>query len=128
MWWIKILYLVLEIWALKAKANHPHHHHHGGEHHDGHHGHHHHHQMSDDLTENLSRSSPIVSSFSHKLPGTGSFMSVTRYFNTNVKDHNHSNHADHAPEQERTRVINAQGDQFHPWNPRFQVGFYHYEH
>jgi len=121
MWWIKILYLVLEIWALKAKANHPHHHHHGGEHHDGHHGHHHHHQMSDDLTENLSRSSPIVSSFSHKLPGTGSFMSVTRYFNTNVKDHNHSNHDDHVPEQQRTRVINAQGDQFHPWNPRFQV-------
>jgi len=121
MWWIKILYLVLEIWALKAKANHPHHHHHGGEHHEGHNGHHHHHQMSDDLTENLSRSSPIVSSFSHKLPGTGSFMSVTRYFNTNAKDHNHSNHDDHVPEQQRTRVINAQGDQFHPWNPRFQV-------
>lgn len=121
---MKILYLVLEIWALKAKANHPHHHHHGGGHHDGHHGHHDlHHQMSDvDLTENLSRSSPIVSSFSHKLPGTGSFMSVTRYFNTNVKDHNHSNHDDDVPEQQRTtHVINAQGDQFHPWNPRFQV-------
>jgi len=125
---MKILYLVLEIWALKAKGNHPHHHHGGGGHHDdGHHhgGHHdHHHQMSDDLTENLSRSSPIVSSFSHKLPGTGSFMSVTRYFNANVKDHNHShnhNDDDDVPEQQRTRVINAQGDQFHPWNPRFQV-------
>merc|ERR1712043_15973 len=121
MWWMKILYLVLGIWALKAQANHPHHHgHHGGHHHD--HGHDHHHQMSDDLTENLPRSLPIVSSFSHKLPGTGSFMSVTRYFNANVKDHNHSNHEhDDVTEQQRTRVINAQGDEFHPWNPRFKV-------
>jgi len=118
---MKILYLVLGIWALKAQANHPHHHgHHGGHHHD--HGHDHHHQMSDELTENLPRSLPIVSSFSHKLPGTGSFMSVTRYFNANVKDHNHSNHEhDDVTEQQRTRVINAQGDEFHPWNPRFKV-------
>lgn len=120
---MKILYLVLGIWALKAQANHPHHHgHHGGHHHDHGHDHDHHHQMSDDLTENLPRSLPIVSSFSHKLPGTGSFMSVTRYFNANVKDHNHSNHEhDDVPEQQRTRVINAQGDEFHPWNPRFKV-------
>lgn len=123
---MKILYLVLEIWALKAKANHPHHHSHhdhGGHHHDHAHTHH---QMSDDLTENLSIP-PIVSTFSHKLPGTGSFMSVTKYFNANVKEHNHSSNHHHdneddvPDEQQRTRVINAQGDQFHPWNPRFQV-------
>merc|ERR1739846_270024 len=43
--------------------------------------------------------------------------SVTRYFNVDRSIDQNRSHGD----QQRTRVINAQGDQFHPWNPRFQV-------
>ena len=63
-----------------------------------------------------------VSSFSHSLPGTGSYISVTRYFNSPVGgavlapsnldlDHNQSSNGDQAQ------------DNFHPWNPRFKVSF-----
>jgi len=114
-----LIYLILESLIL-VQANHPHHH--------SHHGHH---SMGHDASEHhasghhapVQVNTPLVSSFSHKLPGTNSFMSVTRYFNSASGDHNlsagHSN--TNEEETQRTRVINAQGDQFHPWNPRFQV-------
>lgn len=59
----------------------------------GKHQHHHH-----------ATAGPQVSSFYHQLPGTNSYMSVTRYFTT-------------ANSQNATKSQ----DNFHPWNPRFQV-------
>lgn len=59
------------------------------------HNHHHNHQ------------STFLSSFSHQLPGTNSYMSVTRYFTQNQTN---------LPRQGK-----EQQDNFHPWNPRFQI-------
>ena len=70
---------------------------------------------------------PFVSSFSHALPGTNSYMSVTRYFNQ-------PSPAVPAHEATRTQVPStsalslndplnqSSGDNFHPFNPRFEVG------
>merc|ERR1712021_174596 len=54
--------------CMETEANHP-----GG--HGGHHQHHHH------YSNHQVQNKPFVSSFSHALPGTNSYMSVTRYFN-----------------------------------------------
>ena len=68
----------------------------------------------------VQQANSYVSSFSHSLPGTGSYMSVTRYFpappgdvvTSNLDlDHNQSSNGDQAQ------------DNFHPWNPRFKVSF-----
>jgi len=115
--WI-LLSLILQS-LISVQANHPGHHHHG-------HGHGSH-SMShgpSPIQHAHNPTSQVVSSFSHKLPGTDSFMSVTRYFNGAFNsDLNQSDggHHEQEAEQQRSRVINAQGDQFHPWNPRFQV-------
>ena len=70
---------------------------------------------------------PFVSSFSHALPGTNSYMSVTRYFNQ-------PSPAVPTHEATRTQVPStsalslndplnqSSGDNFHPFNPRFEVG------
>ena len=87
-----------------AQCNHGHHGHHS------HHAHHAHHAPTAFAT-------PLVSSFSHKLPGN-SYMSVTRYFGgagpTAV-----GAVADRLENQ--SRQGHAVQDNFHPWNPRFQV-------
>jgi len=73
------------------------------------HGHHHHHAASPPFQP------PLISSFSHKLPGTNSYMSVTRYFNSRQP-----NHFENQSQQQRQGHA-VQPDGFHPWNPRFQV-------
>jgi len=98
-----LIFLKIALVLVIVQANHPH----------SHHAHGHHPMPHDSGAEG----GPIVSSFSHKLPGSNSFMSVTRYFNVDRSIDQNRSHGD----QQRTRVINAQGDQFHPWNPRFQV-------
>ena len=118
--WILPLLILQSL--ISVQANHPGHHHH--------HSHGSHSMIHHDVPPIQHAHNPtsqVVSSFSHKLPGTDSFMSVTRYFNgafnadLNQSDGGH--HEQEAAEQQRTRVINAQGDQFHPWNPRFQVRY-----
>lgn len=94
--------------VMETEGNHPGHHHHGA------HNHHNHPQVQTPVQTNS-----YVSSFSHSLPGTNSYMSVTRYFNsppaaaasptTSLDDHNQSSSGDQAQ------------DNFHPWNPRFTI-------
>jgi len=91
--------IIILLMASVASANHGHHHGHSGAHHT--HG-------------PISQSSPpVVSSFSHVLPGTNSYMSVTRYFNTHGTAHEH--------ETTLSEHNHSTEDNFHPWNPRFQV-------
>merc|ERR1712051_535426 len=61
-------FMAFGLFTKKIEANHP-----GG--HGGHHQHHSHH------SNHQVQNKPFVSSFSHALPGTNSYMSVTRYFN-----------------------------------------------
>jgi hypothetical protein len=81
-----------------------------------------HHMMSSE------RRQPFVSSFSHKLPGTGSYMSVTRYFNVpsslptnpdNLSESSRSSNSPFSPQHEQ-----APRDYFDPWSPRFKVIFF----
>ena len=97
--WITIMgtFLVLLAFLATAWGNH------------GHHGGHHH---SHHLT--ASAPQPLISSFSHKLPGTNSYMSVTRYFN--------SRQLQQQENQSQQRQGHAVQDGFDPWNPRFKVG------
>jgi len=112
-----LLLAFLAFSVMETEGNHPgsHHHHHGD------HSNHHNHQSQvqtpvQPLVQQAN--SRYVSSFSHSLPGTGSYMSVTRYFpappgavvTSNLDlDHNQSSNGDQAQ------------DNFHPWNPRFKV-------
>ena len=78
----------------------------------------------------LVQANSYVSSFSHSLPGTNSYMSVTRYFNSPPGatvvasreskvldlDHKQSHSGDPLSDQAQ--------DYFHPWNPRFKVSLF----
>ena len=88
--------------------------------HHGNHGSHHHHSHS-----STSHQQPLISSFSHKLPGTNSYMSVTRYFNSrpNVDD----GQLLHQENQSQRQGHAVQDNGFHPWNPRFQVLLRHFK-
>ena len=93
-----IFVVILAILA-SALANHGHHAHRGNHGTVGH--------------ATVGHATPFVSSFSHKLPGTNSYMSVTRYFGApggidRLRDN-------------QSRQGHAVQDNFHPWNPRFQV-------
>jgi hypothetical protein len=70
----------------------------------GNHPHHHHHHLQQQPTP------LVISSFSHQLPGTNSYMSVTRYFG--------SSSAPPALSENHNQTLQ---DNFHPWNPRFKV-------
>jgi len=101
--------------VMETEGNHPgHHHHHGA------HSHHNHQSQVQTPVQPPVQANSYVSSFSHSLPGTGSYISVTRYFNSPPAvvaspttsldlDHNQSSNGDQAQ------------DNFHPWNPRFKV-------
>ena len=80
----------------------------------GHHGNHH------SLHSSITHQQPLISSFSHKLPGTNSYMSVTRYFNSrpSVDDGQLLLHQENQSQRQGHAV---QDNGFHPWNPRFQV-------
>merc|ERR1711953_1506894 len=80
----------------------------------GHHGNHH------SLHSSITHQPPLISSFSHKLPGTNSYMSVTRYFNSrpSVDDGQLLLHQENQSQRQGHAV---QDNGFHPWNPRFQV-------
>lgn len=99
----RILLLAFMAFITETEGNHPgsgaHHHHHHQTHHDNH----------------QTVQTPFVSSFSHSLPGTNSYMSVTRYFNAPAADVHTAptlNHSDGDGD-------NPKG--YDPWNPRFQV-------
>ena len=85
-----------------------------------------------------------VSSFSHSLPGTGSYISVTRYFNSPVGgavlapsnldlDHNQSSRLGKNLDQDHNQSSRLskgdplsdqpQDEYYDPWNPRFKVSF-----
>lgn len=89
----------------ETEGNHP-----GAHHHD----HHHQHQTNHQIVQ-----TPFVSSFSHSLPGTNSYMSVTRYFNAPAAAALHT-----APTLNHSDSVDADSDDpkyYDPWNPRFQV-------
>ena len=91
----------------ETEGNHP-----GAHHHD-----HQHHQTNHQIVQ-----TPFVSSFSHSLPGTNSYMSVTRYFNAPAAAALHT-----APTLNHSDSVDADSDDpkyYDPWNPRFQVSFY----
>jgi len=108
-----LAFMAFGLFTKKIEANHP-----GG--HGGHHQHHSHH------SNHQVQNKPFVSSFSHALPGTNSYMSVTRYFNQ-------PSPAVPTHEATRTQVPStsalslndplnqSSGDNFHPFNPRFEV-------
>jgi len=75
--------------ASLALANHPHHHQH-------------------------QQRPTIISSFSHQLPGTRSYMSVTRYFGSTPT----ATELHPLPELHQNQSLQ---DNYHPWNPRFRV-------
>ena len=90
----------------ETEGNHP-----GAHHHDQHH------QTNHQIVQ-----TPFVSSFSHSLPGTNSYMSVTRYFNAPAAAALHT-----APTLNHSDSVDADSDDpkyYDPWNPRFQVSFY----
>jgi hypothetical protein len=109
--------------VMETEGNHP------GSHHHHHHGDHSHHQsqVQTPIHPPLVQANSYVSSFSHSLPGTNSYMSVTRYFNSPPGatvvasreskvldlDHKQSHSGDPLSDQAQ--------DYFHPWNPRFKV-------
>ena len=107
----RILLLAFMAFITETEGNHP-----GS----GAHHHHHHHQTHHDNHQTVQ--TPFVSSFSHSLPGTNSYMSVTRYFNApaaalhTVPSLNHSDSGDDADSDDPKY--------YDPWNPRFQVSFF----
>ena len=71
---------------------------------------------------------PFVSSFSHALPGTNSYMSVTRYFNqpapavpTHVAAQVPSTLSLNDPVNQSSG--DQSGDNFHPFDPRLEFSF-----
>jgi len=77
----------------------------------GNHPHHHNHQQKQPTKTPL-----VISSFSHQLPGTHSYMSVTRYFGSITTEHHNHSHS-----QEDLDTNKPPANYHHPWNPRFRV-------
>jgi hypothetical protein len=95
-----ILAFILALLAFMASANH------------GHHGH---------MMHHSNNGGPLVSSFSHQLPGTNSYMSVTRYFNTQNGQQRALLPNSDIQEQPAQAGNGSGQDYFDPWNPRFKV-------
>ncbi len=135
----KTLVLVVLFFGL-ASSNHPRHH---GGHGGGHHGGHHHMTPGAAQPQPQSPTVPYVSSFSHALPGQGSFMSISRVFQV-PRGHPQATppevlrtfsglnlglspfHPDHQggeaePEEEQRSSAQPEVPFFNPWDPRFKV-------
>lgn len=122
--------------VMETEGNHPgshHHHHHGGHNHQNH---------QSQVGTPVQPPNSYVSSFSHSLPGTGSYISVTRYFNSPVGgavvapsnldlDHNQSQRLGKNLDQDHNQSSRLskgdplsdqpQDEYYDPWNPRFKV-------
>lgn len=103
----RILLLAFMAFITETEANHP-----------GSGAHHHQQEQQHHHDNHQTVQTPFVSSFSHSLPGTNSYMSVTRYFNAPAAVHTSPslNHSDGGADTDDDPKA-----YYDPWNPRFQV-------